>query len=128
MLNSIRLSPFPLSPILHHLKQLYLSIDEFIEQSIPEEVASELIQIARGTLQFRYQHAWTYLLPALSAVIRFVGPAYPELLREIVQQLVAIYDSSVRGDAAFSFNKETYLQIPIDCYKDIGFLCGSCRC
>lgn len=67
---------------------------------IPEEFAEQLIQLTRNTLQFRYQHSWVYLLPTIASIIRFVGPVYPNLVKETIQQLVAIYDSSVRGDAA----------------------------
>ena len=68
--------------------------------SLPEEIADQLIQLTRGTLQFRYQHSWVYLLPTIASVIRVVGPMYPALVRETIQQLTAIYESSVRGDAA----------------------------
>ena len=59
----------------------------------------EFVKLLQNTLQFRYQHSWTYLLPSLASAIRFVGPPYPMMISEIIQQLVAIYDSSIRGDA-----------------------------
>lgn len=71
---------------------------------IPEEIATQFMQLINSTLQFRYQHAWIYLFPIISGVAKFIGNQYPVLLSPTIQQLVAIYDSSVRGDASYSLS------------------------
>ena len=71
---------------------------------IPEEIATQFMQLINSTLQFRYQHAWIYLFPIISGVAKFIGAQYPILLSPTIQQLVAIYDSSVRGDASYSLS------------------------
>lgn len=71
---------------------------------IPEEIATQFMQLINSTLQFRYQHAWIYLFPIISGVAKFIGNQYPALLSPTIQQLVAIYDSSVRGDASYSLS------------------------
>ena len=53
----------------------------------------ELVNIFLSTLQFKYQHAW---------VFRVMGPRFPSLFVPVIQQLVAIYDASSQGDAAFA--------------------------
>ena len=62
--------------------------------------AQQIVQLYLDTLQFKYQHAWTYILPSLSAMTNFLGYLYPDLFSTLLQQLVAIFDSSVRGDAS----------------------------
>lgn len=68
-----------------------------------EDSVQELVNIFLSTLQFKYQHAWVFVLPALSSMIRVFGPRFPSLFVPVIQQLVAIYDSSSQGDAAFAF-------------------------
>lgn len=60
----------------------------------------ELVSIFLNTLQFKFQHAWLFVLPALSSMIRVFGPLYPALFVPVIEQLVAIYDASSQGDAA----------------------------
>ena len=67
-----------------------------------EDSVQELVNIFLSTLQFKYQHAWVFVLPALSSMIRVMGPRFPSLFVPVIQQLVAIYDASSQGDAAFA--------------------------
>ena len=87
------------------LIDFYPSLSPLISQCFPEDIAQQFVQLYLDTLQFRYQHAWTYLLPVISAMVRLIGPVYPNLFTDLLQQLLAIYDSSVKGDSA-------YLSIP----------------
>lgn len=61
-----------------------------------------MVSVFLSTLQFKFQHAWIFVLPALSSVIRVFGPYFPSLFVSVMQQLVAIYDASSQGDAAFA--------------------------
>ena len=36
-------------------------------------------------------------------MVRLIGPVYPNLFGDLLQQLLAIYDSSVQGDSAYLF-------------------------
>ena len=68
-----------------------------------QPIVQQITMMYLETLQFKYQHAWTYILPSISAMIRLFGPQFPYLFNELLQQLLAIYDSSVKGDAAYVF-------------------------
>ena len=84
------------------LMDFYPSLSSLI-QSFSEDEAHQFVQLYLDTLQFKYQHSWTYLLPVISAMVRLIGPVYPTLFTDLLQQLLAIYDSSVKGDAAYRF-------------------------
>ena len=83
--------------------------------------AHQVVQLYLDTLQFKYQHAWTYILPALSAMTKFLGYLYPQLFRPLLQQLVAIFDSSIRGDASFASTAELTRRFEVILTKTLGY-------
>ena len=68
--------------------------------TFPASIVQQIIGLYLETLQFKYQHAWTYILPSISGMVRLFGPQFPHMFDDLLQQLLAIYDSSVKGDAA----------------------------
>lgn len=90
------------------LIDFYPSLSSIVSQSFPESTAQQLVNLYLDTLQFKYQHAWTYLLPVISSLVRLIGPVFPNLFTDLLQQLLAIYDSSVKGDAAYTHSNCSY--------------------
>ena len=80
------------------LIRYYPMLSEF---TFSASIAQQIIGLYLETLQFKYQHAWTYILPSISGMVRLLGPQFPYMFNDLLQQLLAIYDSSVKGDAAY---------------------------
>ena len=90
-------------------------------QSVSMSTAHQVVQLYLDTLQFKYQHAWTYILPALSAMTKFLGYLYPQLFRPLLQQLVAIFDSSDRGDASYARATRFICRFEVILTKTLGY-------